>query len=71
MAFGQYILEIKVLVTKSLRNTVDCRCSSETLLTIGAPAKLWSLHRVRLAKPQLKFSNLNCIKRVVLWRFFI
>ena len=31
MAFGQYILEMEVLVTEALRNTVDCRCSSETL----------------------------------------
>ena len=44
MAFGQCILEMEVFVTEALRNTVD----------------LWSLHRVRLAKPQLKFSNLNC-----------
>ena len=31
MAFGQYILEMEVLVTEALRNTADCRCSSETL----------------------------------------
>ena len=31
MAFGLYILEMEVLVTEALRNTVDCRCSSETL----------------------------------------
>ena len=31
MAFGQFILEMEVLVTEALRNTVDCRCSSETL----------------------------------------
>ena len=31
MAFGQYILEMEVLVTEAFRNTVDCRCSSETL----------------------------------------
>ena len=31
MAFGQYILEMEVLVTEALRNTVDCRCSSKTL----------------------------------------
>ena len=31
MAFGQYILEMEVLVTQALRNTVDCRCFSETL----------------------------------------
>ena len=33
MAFGQYILEMEVLVTEALRNTntVDCRCSCETL----------------------------------------
>ena len=30
MAFGQYILEMEVLVTEALRNTVDCTCS-ETL----------------------------------------
>ena len=30
MAFGLYILEMEVLVTEALRNTVDCRCSSET-----------------------------------------
>ena len=30
MAFGQYILEMEVLVTEAFRNTVDCRCSSET-----------------------------------------
>ena len=51
MAFAQYILEMEVLVTEALRNTVDC----------GAPAKLWSLHPVRLGKAQLKFSDLNCI----------
>ena len=27
----QYILEIEVLVTEAPRNTVDCRCSGETL----------------------------------------
>ena len=26
MAFGQYILEMEVLVTEALRNTVDCNC---------------------------------------------
>ena len=31
MAFGQYILEMKLLVTEALRNTTDCRCSNETL----------------------------------------
>ena len=31
MAFRQYILEMEVLVTEALRNTVDCRCCSETL----------------------------------------
>ena len=31
MAFGQYSLEMEVLVPEALRNTVDCRCSSETL----------------------------------------
>ena len=31
MAFRQYIMEMEVLVTEALRNTVDCRCSSETL----------------------------------------
>ena len=31
MSFGQYTLEMEVLVTETLRNTVDCRCSSETL----------------------------------------
>ena len=31
MAFGQYILEMEVLVTEALRNTVDCTCSNETL----------------------------------------
>ena len=31
MAFGKYILEMEVLVTEAQRNTVDCRCSSETL----------------------------------------
>ena len=31
MAFAQYILEMEVLVTEALRNTVDCRCSNETL----------------------------------------
>ena len=30
MAFGQYILEMEVLVAEALRNTVDCTCS-ETL----------------------------------------
>ena len=33
---------------------------SVTLLTVGAAAKLWSIQRVRLAKPQLKFLKLNC-----------
>ena len=31
MAFGQYILEMEVLVTEALRNTVDCCTCSETL----------------------------------------
>ena len=31
MALRQHILEIEVLVTETLRNTVDCRYSSETL----------------------------------------
>ena len=31
MAFGQHTLEMEVLVTEAFRNTVDCRCSSETL----------------------------------------
>ena len=31
MGFGQYILEMEVLVTEALCNTVDCRCSNETL----------------------------------------
>ena len=31
MAFGQYIFKMEVLVTEALRNTIDCRCSSETL----------------------------------------
>ena len=31
MAFGQYILEMEMVVTEALRNTVDCRCSSKTL----------------------------------------
>ena len=51
MAFGQYILKMKVL---------DLQTPYETLLTAGAAAKLWSPRRVRLAKLQLKFFNLNC-----------
>ena len=31
MAFGQYIVELEMLVTEALRKTVDCRCSCETL----------------------------------------
>ena len=31
MAFGQYILEMEVLVTQAVCNTVDCMCCSETL----------------------------------------
>ena len=31
MAFGQYILEMEVLVTEALCNAVDCKCSSENL----------------------------------------
>ena len=44
MAFGQYILEMEVLVTEALR-------------------------RVHLGKPQLKFSNLNCIVQTkqIIW----
>ena len=38
MAFGQYILEMEVLVTEALRNTVDCRCSSETLEPSPCPS---------------------------------
>ena len=38
MAFAQYILEMKVLVTEALRNTVDCRCSSETLEPSPCPS---------------------------------
>ena len=30
MTFGQYILEMEVLVTEALRNTVDIRCSSKS-----------------------------------------
>ena len=36
--FGQYILEMKVLVTEALRNTFDCRCSSETLKPSPCPS---------------------------------
>ena len=38
MAFGQYILEMEVLVTQVLRNTVDCKCSSETLEPSPCPS---------------------------------
>ena len=38
MAFGQNILEMEVLVTEALRNTVDCRCSSETLEPSPCPS---------------------------------
>ena len=50
---------MEVLVTEALRNTADS----------GAPAKLWSPHFVRLGKPQLKFSNLNCIVQTkqIIW----
>ena len=60
MAFGRYILEMEVLVTEALRIT---------LLTAGAPAKLWSHHPVRLGKPQLKFSNLSSIVQTkqIMW----
>ena len=37
MAFGQLILEMEVLVTEALRNTVDYRCSSETLQSSPCP----------------------------------
>ena len=59
MAFGQYILEMEMLVTEA----------SVILLTAGAPAKLWSLHPARLGKRQLKFSNLNCIvlTKQIIW----
>ena len=38
MAFGQYILKMEVLVTEALHNSVDCRCSSETLEPIPCPS---------------------------------
>ena len=31
MAFGQYILEMEVLVAEALRSTIDRSCSSKTL----------------------------------------
>ena len=39
MAFGQYVLEMEVLVTQALRNTVDCKCSSETLESSLRPSR--------------------------------
>ena len=38
MAFGQYTWEMEVLVTEALRNTVDCKCSSETLEPSPCPS---------------------------------
>ena len=38
MVFGEHILEMEVLVTEALRNTVDCRCSSETLEPLPCPS---------------------------------
>ena len=38
MAFEQYILEMEVLVTEALRNTVDCKCSSKTLEPSPCPS---------------------------------
>ena len=38
MAFGQYILKMEMLVTEVLRNTVDCKCSSETLEPSPCPS---------------------------------
>ena len=37
MAFGQYILEMEVLVTEALHNTANCRCTSKTLYPLPYP----------------------------------
>ena len=48
MAFGQYVLEMEVLVTEALRNTVDCRCSSETLEPSPCPSGQTTLEILQL-----------------------
>ena len=48
MAIGQYILETEVLVTEALRNTVKCRCFSETLKPSPYPSKLTTIEILQL-----------------------
>ena len=48
MAFGQYILEMEVLVTEALRNTADCRYSSETLQPSSCPPGQTTIEIFRL-----------------------
>ena len=38
MAFRQYIFGMEVLVAEALRNTFDCRCSSEILEPSPCPS---------------------------------
>ena len=48
MAFGQYILEMEVLVTEALRNAVDCRCSSKTLEPSPCPSRQTTIEVLQL-----------------------
>ena len=48
MAFGQYILEMEVLVTEALRNTVDCECSCETLEPSPCPSGQTTIETLHL-----------------------
>ena len=57
MAFGQYISEMEVLVTEALRNTVDCRCSSETLEPSSCPSGQTTIEIFQL---KLYCSNKTC-----------
>ena len=48
MAFGQYILEMEMLVAEALRNTVECRCSSKTLEPSPCPSGQATIEILRL-----------------------
>ena len=48
MAFGQYILEMEVLVTDALRNTVDCWSSSENLEPSPCPSRQTTIEILQL-----------------------
>ena len=76
MAFGQYILEMEVLiVTEALRYNMEpspCPSGQTTIeilqLELHCSDKMHNFEQydmasgcVRLGKPQLKFFNLNCI----------